>query len=221
MLPFPRSTMSTPHAPPVEQLRAAYRVSVMSLSWTITASSAAIVAGVLAHALVLIVFGLTGILDAAGSATLALHFRHALKHDVISAKKERAALRVVSVGLVSIGLFTIEESARKLLGGSHARSSAFGIGITAASIVALTLLTVRKRVVSTRVGSRALLADSYLSATGAGLAAIAVGGTVLAATVNVPWVDPVTALVVALLAAAAGAIFMRGEESSLEDEVSR
>lgn len=211
--------MSTPNPQP-EHLRAAFWVSVLSVAWTIAASTAAIVAGILAHALMLIAFGLTGVLDAAGSWALALHFRHDLAHETVSEKRERIALRVVSFGLISIGLFTIEESTRRLVTGSHARASAFGVAITALSILALTALTMRKRTAARLVDSRALLADSWLSATGAALAAIAVAGTILGGAGH-SWVDPVAALLVALVASGTGFGFLRSEEHLLEDEQRR
>ena len=208
--------MSTPHPlPGRDLLRAAFLVSVLSVGWTVLASVAAIATGIVAHALVLIVFGLTGVLDAAGSWTLALHFRHALAHEAISPARERLALRIVSIGLVSIGLFTIEESTRRLIARSGAHSTRFGIVIAAASILALSALTWRKRMVARRVSSRALWADSWLSATGAALAVIAVVGTTLAGRGASYWIDPVTALLVAILAASAGVGFLRREQSAL------
>ena len=87
--------MSTPNnVPSAEHLRAAFRVSVLSVAWTVAASATAIVSGFVAHALVLVVFGLTGVLDAAGSWTLSLHFRHALKHETVSVAREELALRL-------------------------------------------------------------------------------------------------------------------------------
>ncbi len=202
--------------PAPEHLRAAFRVSVLSVGWTVSASATAIGSGIAAHALVLVVFGLTGVLDAAGSWTLALHFRHALKHETISIAREELALRVVSVGLLTIGLFTIEESARRLATGGAAHPSAVGIAITGASIAVLTGLTARKRWAARLVRSKALLADSWLSATGAALAVIAIIGTTLGARAS--WIDPVAALIVALIAAGVGITFLRREERSLEDE---
>jgi divalent metal cation (Fe/Co/Zn/Cd) transporter len=202
--------------PPPEHLRAALRVSVLSVMWTVAASVTAIASGILAHALVLIVFGLTGVLDAAGSWTLALHFRHALKHESISITREELALRVVSIGLITIGLFTIEESVRRLATGSKAESSAVGIAITAASIMVLTGLTARKRWAARVARSDALRADSWLSATGAALAVVAIAGTTLGGRAS--WVDPVAALLVAVIATATGLGFLRREERSLEGE---
>jgi divalent metal cation (Fe/Co/Zn/Cd) transporter len=203
-------------SPSPEHLRAAFRVSVVSVAWTVCASAAAIVSGIVAHALVLVVFGLTGVLDAAGSWTLALHFRHALEHETISIAREELALRIVSVGLMTIGLFTVEESARRLATGGAAHHSAVGIVITGASIVGLTGLTARKRWAARLVRSKALLADSWLSATGAALAVIAIVGTALGTRAS--WIDPVAALLVALIAAGVGIGFLRREERSLEDE---
>ena len=209
--------MSTPNnLPSPEHLRAAFRVSVLSVTWTIAASATAIVSGIVAHALVLVVFGLTGVLDAAGSWTLALHFRHALKHETISVAREELALRVVSIGLLTIGLFTIEESARRLATGTEAHPSAVGIAIAAASIVVLSGLTARKRSAARLVRSNALLADSMLSATGAALAVVAIVGTTLGTRAS--WIDPMAALLVALIAAGTGIGFLRREERALEDE---
>src|SRR5437763_16005678 len=113
--------MSTPNnVPSAEHLRAAFRVSVLSVAWTVAASATAIVSGFVAHALVLVVFGLTGVLDAAGSWTLALHFRHALKHETVSVAREELALRPVSIGLLALGLCTIAESARRPAAASDA-----------------------------------------------------------------------------------------------------
>ena len=74
-------------------LRAGVRVSIVSIVWTAAASGAAIAIGIAGHSLVLVAFGATGVLDAAGSATLLVHFRHALRHEAFSAAHERLALR--------------------------------------------------------------------------------------------------------------------------------
>jgi divalent metal cation (Fe/Co/Zn/Cd) transporter len=164
------------------------------------------------------VFGLTGLLDAAGSLTLALHFRHALANEHLSEARERIALRIVSGGLIVIGIGTIIESARRLTSGHPSNDSVLGAAVAACSIVALSALALRKRAVSPRIPSKALLADSWLSATGAGLAVIALAGTMFGTRENLSWVDPTCALIVALIAGAAGVGAMRSEESELTVE---
>src|SRR5437660_1835759 len=73
----PGGNMST--SSPVH-LRAGLHVSQASVAWSVTVCAAAVVTGVIDGGLVLIAFGLTGLLDGAGSFVLALHFRHALAH---------------------------------------------------------------------------------------------------------------------------------------------
>jgi divalent metal cation (Fe/Co/Zn/Cd) transporter len=194
-------------------LRAAVRVSVVSVAWTLATSAAAIVAGIVDHTLVLLVFGLTGLLDAVGSAALTLHFRHALKHERVSEERERVALRIVSAGLLVIGVSTTVESVRRLIGNAPGHGSSVGTAIVATSLVVLALLTVAKRRAAVRVSSRALWADSWLSATGIGLSAITIAGVV--AGKGRGWVDPVAALVVAAAAGAVGVAALRSEEKEL------
>jgi len=57
-----------------DDLRAGLRVSAVSIAWTLSSSVAAVAIGIATGSLVLIAFGLTGVLDAAGSATLVVHF---------------------------------------------------------------------------------------------------------------------------------------------------
>src|SRR5438309_1989096 len=87
-------------------LRAGLRISLVSIIWTVATSSAAVAIGIATNSLVVIAFGLTGLLDAAASVTLAMHFRHALKHEMASDRHERLALRLVTIGLLSVGLAT-------------------------------------------------------------------------------------------------------------------
>jgi len=201
--------------PGERDLRAGIRVSWVSVAWTVLASSAAVVAGIRAKTLVLIAFGLTGTLDALGSLTIALHFRHAVARQAISPARERFALRLVSLGLLGVGLFTVVESLRRLITHTHAGRSTFGIAVAAASFVVLTVLSIRKRAVAARIPSRALRADGALSATGASLAIVTLIGTALAQRKGADWVDPTAALVVALAACAVGAVALRREADEL------
>src|SRR5213592_2850156 len=84
-------------------LRAGLRVSATSIAWTVASSALALEVGLRANSLVLVAFALTGVLDAAGSATLVAHFAHALRHEAFSERHERRALGVVTAGLLVVG----------------------------------------------------------------------------------------------------------------------
>jgi hypothetical protein len=92
---------------PTDELRAAVLISIASIGWTMVANSASIVLGVSAGSAVLVAFGKTGLLDAAGSVALVVHFRHALHHEALSERHERVALHVITLGLATVGVTTL------------------------------------------------------------------------------------------------------------------
>jgi len=196
-------------------LRAGLRVSLASVIWSVTVCSAAVVAGVIDRSLVLLAFGLTGLLDGAGSLTLVLHFRHAIVSDIVSSRRERLALRVVSIGLIAIGVSTIAESTRRLITSQAGHGSSVGAGIAGSSAVVLALLAVAKLHIARQLSSDALRADGLLSGTGAALAVIAVVGAALSSRPAPKWIDPVAALCVASVAAVVGVIELRREERAV------
>lgn len=65
------------------------------------------------------------------------------------------------------------------------------------SLIVLPYLAVAKYRLSTELGSRALRADSLLTASGGALAAIALAGLILQRTFGWWWADPLAALVIA------------------------
>lgn len=186
------------HETTSEGLRAGLRVSALSVMWSVATGIAAIVIGIDGRSLVLSAFGGVGILDAAGSATLVVHFRHALRHDAISDDHERTALRVVTVGMVAVGVATGVGSIVRL--SAHARSEPVQLGsaLAGVSVPVLARLAWVKRRTARVIPSQALHADGWLSAAGAALASITVAGTVLASGLGLWWVDPVAALGVAV-----------------------
>ena len=200
---LPPLTVSQPHA------RQGLVVSVASIAWTTFASAIEITLGLQHHVLTLVVFGLAGTLDAVGSAALVVHFRHALRHDEFAEHHERRATIIVSVGLMVLGAITVIESARRLAAGTVGTQTRLGVIVAAVAIVVLGVLATIKRRVARDVGSAALEADGYLSASGALLAAVAVVGATVGTRAGLWWVDPVAALVIALGAGGVGLVFMR------------
>jgi divalent metal cation (Fe/Co/Zn/Cd) transporter len=191
-------------------LRAGVRVSTASIVWTVASSGAAIILGIAADSIVLVAFGLTGVLDAVGSATLVVHFRHALRHEAFSERYERIALLTVTLGLAVLGSFTIVESGHRLSTGVGARATPAGLTVAAISVAALALLSHRKQQIATRIPSRALRADGWLSATGSLLALVTVVGTGLTSSFGWWWADPAAAVAVAMAAIAIAVLMYRG-----------
>ena len=189
-------------------LDAGLRLSIASIVWTVCASASSVAVGVRSSNLVLVAFGCTGLLDAAGSTALVVHFRHAMRHDTFSERHERVALSIVTIGLLVVASLTAVESSRRLVLRVHGRETPTGIAIAGASMVVLAWLAYRKRAVGMAIPSHALVADGWLSLTGALLALVTVAGTFLS-RLGWWWADPAAALVVAIGALAIGIVLRR------------
>jgi divalent metal cation (Fe/Co/Zn/Cd) transporter len=190
-------------------VRSALRVSAISAGWTLAASTAAVVLGLVDNSLALVAFGVVGILDCAGSVALVAHFRDA-RSGGTAEHLERIALHVITAGLIAVGLATTAASVVHLLDESTATSSTTGVILAAVSLVVLSVLSLRKRHVAERLPSHALRADSHLSAIGAVLAAVTLAGTAATNSLGWWWADPAAALAIAVVAIGLG-MTMRNE----------
>lgn len=170
-------------------VNAGFVVSVQSLVWTVLSSTAAVAIGFRSRTAVLIAFGAIGAIDALGSAALAYHFNHALRHDHLSDELERLSHRVVLIGLLVVGSVAAIAGLLRALHAQPHEASVAGAALSALSLVALGALAIRKRAIARRVGSRALLSDSHLSITGATLAAITLLGIAASRWLEWHWAD--------------------------------
>ena len=170
-------------------VNAGFVVSIQSVAWTLVSSSLAVLIGIRSGTAVLVAFGAVGAVDAVGSAALAYHFHHGLRHDRLSDELEHLAHRVVLIGLLVVGIAAVVSGAAKAFQATHHDASAAGAVLAAVSLIALSGLALRKQVVARRVGSRALMSDSHLSVTGAALAAITLLGIAASRWFDWQWAD--------------------------------
>jgi divalent metal cation (Fe/Co/Zn/Cd) transporter len=188
----PSEQSANPHA-----ITAGLRISLFSLMWTLLAGGAAIEIGISNKSLVLIAFGSLSGLDAIGSGALVVHFRHSLAHDAMSHRLENIAFFIITSGMNVLGLVTAGESINRLVTNSGAHSSSFGIALSAASMVVLAILSIKKRQIARRIPSHALSSDGALSAIGAILAFVTLTSTALNEFLHWQWLDPTASLLVA------------------------
>lgn len=199
-----------PVSPVRRDVEAGLRVSRISLLWTLLAGIGAITIGVATNSLVLISFGVIGLLDAVGSGSLIVSFRHALRHEVISNRHEQMALRIVTLGMAAIGVSTVIDSLFRLASHTTSDSVAAGVVLTGLSVLVLALLARQKHRVAAQIPSHALHSDGWLSAMGALLALVTLLGTGLKAGLGWWWLDPLAAVGVACGAVALSIVLARG-----------
>jgi divalent metal cation (Fe/Co/Zn/Cd) transporter len=98
---------------------------------------------------------------------------------------------------------------RTLAVAGDSESTAFGIAVAAAAMLVLPFLARAKYSLALRIGSRALRADSLLTASGVALSAVALAALVLHRAFGWWWADPVGALAIAAILAVQGVLTLR------------
>jgi divalent metal cation (Fe/Co/Zn/Cd) transporter len=181
-------------------VHAARQVSEASIAWTVVASTLSVVIGIASGSSALVAFGCVGYVDLAGSVALVHHFRHALRTDALSDRFERRAHRIVTFGLLTIGLAAVVVSAIRLASGHRPSTADAGIGIAAASLVVLGVLAVLKVRIGKRVPSAALRSDGHLSGIGAAQAGVVLLGAEATSLLSWNWADDAAAIVVGAVA---------------------
>ncbi len=172
------------------------RISIASAGWTLIAGGGSIAVGIMFRGLALAAFGAIGLMDAMGSVSLIVHFRHALRSGVLSERKEAIALWLVRSGMVAVGAGALVASVLRLVAHSSAEPSLAGVIIAGISMSVLAVLALSKHAIARRIPSPALRADGWLSAVGACLAVVTLVGATLQGVLGWWWLD----------AAAAGAV---------------
>ncbi len=198
----------TPDHPSLDQPRnlhrphvsAALSISLVSIAWTVLASTAAVVVGVRTGTAVLVAFGAIGTVDAIGSIALSYHFHHGLRHDALSEQLERLAHRLVLLGLCCVGCAAVVGGGLGLVADHVPTGSDVGVALAAASLVALVGLSVGKQRIARRIASAALRSDGHLSAVGAMQAAVTLGATVTTRWLGGRWADSVATMLIGCVA---------------------
>ena len=181
-------------------VKAALRVSMLSMVWTLVSSVFAVIIGIRSRTSVLVAFGAVGVVDAIGSASLSYHFLRGLRHEQLSDRLENLSHRIVLIGLLVVGSAAVLGGATRLLLNSARGSSDAGVVLAGVSFVVLFVLSSRKFHVARCISSAALRSDGQLSAVGAVLAAITLVGTVIERWLGWSWADAAATIALGMVA---------------------
>jgi divalent metal cation (Fe/Co/Zn/Cd) transporter len=186
--------------------RRARQLAYATAGYNLGEGIVAVAAGAAASSTALIGFGLDSFVEVSSALVLIWQFRARLPET-----RERLALRLIGGSFFALALWVSFESIRSLLGQGEAEPSPVGIGLAAASLVAMPLLVWAKRRTGRQLGSATVVADSMQTLLCTYLSAILLAGLLLNATLGWSWADPIAALVIAAVAVREGVQAWRGE----------
>ena len=194
----------------VRRLQRAARLCGATVAWNLTIGGAAVATAVATASLSLIGFGINAVVDSSVSSLLVWRFRAEASGLGERARRvEHLAVRVAGGAFAIVAVYVLVRAALSLVSGKHPGSSLFGIGEALASLLVLPYLAVAKYRLSALLGSRALRADSLLTASGVALATIALVGLILQRAFGWWWADPVAAILIGLALAWQGSRTVR------------
>jgi divalent metal cation (Fe/Co/Zn/Cd) transporter len=177
-------------------VQAGIRIEAVTVVWMLVEAAVALAAGVLAGSVLLTAFGVDSIIELVAGGVLLWRLVTEAREGSLE-RVERAESRaawVTATALVLLCIYVVVTAGRGLASRTHPAESLAGIGVSAAAIVVMPLLAVRKRRLAERLGSSALRGDAACSATCAYLAATVLLGLFLQATLGWWWADSVAAL---------------------------
>ena len=186
--------------------RRAQLLAAASVTYNLAEAVVAIAAGLAARSVALIGFGLDSTVEISSGLIILWQFRHRMPES-----REQQALRLMAWSFFALVAYVTFESIRALAAGHEADSSPVGIGLAAASLMVMPLLSWAQRSTGRALGSRAVVADSTQTLLCTYLSAVLLVGLVLNATMGWSWADPIAGLVIAAVAAKEGREAWRGE----------
>jgi divalent metal cation (Fe/Co/Zn/Cd) transporter len=187
-------------------VRRGRRLEYFTLGWNLTEAAVAVGAGAVAGSIALVGFGVDSLIECLSGAILLWRL-----HGDADEAREARALRLVGISFLLLAAYVGFEAVKTLLAREAPDASLVGIVLAAVSLVVMPLLARAKRRVASRLGSRALEADSRQTDLCAYLSAILLGGLALNAVAGWWWADPVAALVMVPIIAREGVEALRGE----------
>ena len=143
-------------------------------------------------------------IDSVASVVLVWRFRTEVREPHRADRIEQIAETIIGGVLLLLAAYLAISAVGALIAGSYPSASLARTILLAVGLVTLPPLAIAKYRVAQALGSRALRADSILTAVAAVLAAIGMAALALSALLDVHWGDAVGALVVAAIVAREG-----------------
>jgi divalent metal cation (Fe/Co/Zn/Cd) transporter len=180
--------------------RAARRLSVATLAWLAVESTLGLIAGLSAHSVALIGWGLSALVEAAASLIVVWRFTGSR---TLSPSAESTARRAVALSFWLLAPYLVVHVAYDLNSGEHAVPTVLGIVVTTFSLLSMPALGLVKRRLGRRLASAATSGEGTQNLICGAMAAGVLTGLWLN-TLGWWWADPLMAVTLAVVAVREG-----------------
>ncbi len=186
----------------------ARQLAWLGISWHVLEATIAIAAGVAASSIALVGFGADSLVETIAGLIVIWRFAETRQD---SERAERRAQRLIGASFLLIATYVAVEAIQTLLAGSHPKASWVGIGLAAITLLVMPLLARAKARVGEELNSSATVSEGRQNLLCAYLSAALLVGLGGNALFGLWWLDPVTALAIAAVAASEGREAWRGK----------
>jgi divalent metal cation (Fe/Co/Zn/Cd) transporter len=197
--------------PPAERARLERRARLLAwggIGWHVVEFAIALAAGLAAGSIALIGFGADSLIEALAGGVVLWLFTGTRRS---SSAAERRAQQLIAVSFFVLAAYVGIEALRTLVSGDHPEASWVGIGLAAFTAQTMPLLAYAKRRVGNQLHSAATVKEAAQTQLCAYLSIALLLGLGANALAGWWWADPLTALVIAAVAAKEGRESWRGE----------
>jgi divalent metal cation (Fe/Co/Zn/Cd) transporter len=171
-------------------------IEQVTVGWMAVEAALSIGAGIAAHSLLLVAFGLDSVIELISGGILLWRLTVQARGTSLERVEmaERRSAWVVAFALLGLSAYIVASAGVGLY--THARpdASLIGLSVAAVAIVGMPLLARRKRQLAAQLDSAALRGDAACSMTCAAMAATLFAGLALYALFGWWWADSVAAL---------------------------
>lgn len=195
----------------VNQPRRARGLAYLTIGYNVVEGVISVIAGAAAGAVSLVGFGLDSGIEVASAIVVPTRLIAELRGGEPDERKEKLALRFISVTFFALAAYLVIDGIRVLVLGEKPDVSPVGIVVTAASIVIMPLLALAKRRVGRALGSRLVLADAAETQLCAWLSVSTFVGLGAYALLGWTWLDAVAGFAIAVFAIFEGKEAWEGE----------
>ncbi len=178
--------------------RAGQRWEYTTTAWNTFEAVVSVVAGIVAHSLALVAFGLDSTVEVIASLIVLWHLRG--DDETIDPSRAHRAIRLLAAAFAALGVYLVVDSAHGLSTHAKAETSPVGMAFMGATVVVMFILAWGKRRTGLALGNRPLIANARMAVIDGSLAASILAALALDVLFGWWWADPVAAAIVAVVA---------------------